>query len=145
MILKKINQLDIMGLSPELEQIYERLVTQTLQTDLNEADFTVTLTSDQSGVVIQKYNGTARGGSIPATIQGMPVRQIANEAFSARRNFSLTAIVIPEGVTSIGDSAFKDSGLLSVTIPQSVTNIGRAAFSGNWLGSITLPDNLTTI
>ena len=44
---------------------------------------------------------------------------------------TITNIVISEGVTSIGYSAFRDyRGLKSVTIPGSVTNIGASAFSG---------------
>lgn len=38
------------------------------------------------------------------------------------------AVVIPEGVTEIGDEAFKGSDLTSVVIPASVTSIGRGAF-----------------
>ena len=40
-------------------------------------------------------------------------------------------VVIPDGVTSIGDDAFyKCSGLISVTIPQSVRSIGDSAYYG---------------
>ena len=40
-------------------------------------------------------------------------------------------LVIPDGVTSIGDSAFEGcTGLTSVTIPDSVTSIGWHAFPG---------------
>ena len=35
---------------------------------------------------------------------------------------------MPDGVSSIGDDAFYDSGLTEVTIPGSVTNIGTLAF-----------------
>lgn len=41
---------------------------------------------------------------------------------------SLTTINIPDGVTSIGDSAFELTGLTSVTIPASVESIGSLAF-----------------
>ena len=40
---------------------------------------------------------------------------------------------IGEGVTKIGESAFKDcESLLSVVIPEGVTKIGRYAFGGFW-------------
>lgn len=50
-------------------------------------------------------------------------------------------LVIPEGVKSIGSSAFSGcSGLTRVTIPDSVTGIGYGAFSGcSSLTEITLP------
>ena len=56
-------------------------------------------------------------------------------------------IAIPNGVTSIGNSAFGGcSGLTSVTIPDSVTSIGGFAFNGcSSLTSFTIPDNVTKI
>lgn len=43
----------------------------------------------------------------------------------------MTSVTIPEGVTSIGESAFRYcSGLTSLTIPSSVTSIGYGAFYG---------------
>ena len=56
-------------------------------------------------------------------------------------------VVIPEGVTSIGDRAFVDcENLTSITIPDSVTNIGRAAFFGcENLTSITIPNSVISI
>ena len=44
---------------------------------------------------------------------------------------SIKAVVVENGVTSIGHSAFSDcSSLTSITIPESVTTIGIAAFYG---------------
>ena len=56
-------------------------------------------------------------------------------------------VTVPEGVTSIGDGAFRCcSRLTSITLPDSVTSIGGEAFSGcSSLTSITLPDGVTSI
>ena len=58
-----------------------------------------------------------------------------------------TTFVIPDGVTSIVDNAFKDcSELTSVEIPNSVTSIGSNAFRGcTSLTSITIPNSVTSI
>lgn len=59
---------------------------------------------------------------------------------------TLTSVVINNGVTTIGNSAFQNCGnITSVTIPNSVTMIGTAAFSGTGLKSVTLPAALTSI
>ena len=62
-------------------------------------------------------------------------------------NELITDLIIPDGVTSIGDYAFEGcSGLTSVTIPDSVTSIGNKAFSGcSGLTSVTIPDSVTSI
>ena len=56
-------------------------------------------------------------------------------------------VVIEDGVTSIGNSAFEScGGLTSVTIPDSVTSIGNFAFSGcEGLTNITIPNSVTCI
>ncbi len=59
----------------------------------------------------------------------------------------VTELVIPEGVTSIGDGAFYGcSRLASINIPESVTSIGMFAFSDcSSLTSITLPASVTSV
>ncbi len=70
-----------------------------------------------------------------------------NPSPASQKKDSEKKVVIEDGVTSIGDSAFSYcSSLTNITIPDSVTSIGDSAFSGCWdLTSITIPDSITTI
>ena len=63
------------------------------------------------------------------------------------KKFSFTTVVIGEGVTTIGNSAFGYySEMTSITIPNSVTSIGEYAFCGcTGLESVTIPNSVTSI
>ncbi len=73
------------------------------------------------------------------------VTSIGNSAFRYCR--SLTSITIPEGVTSIGIAAFRVCiNLTSITIPEGVTSIGERAFqSCSSLTQITINGNITSL
>lgn len=61
--------------------------------------------------------------------------------------FNLKRVTIPDSVTDIGRSAFRGCrSLTSITIPSNVTDIGSYAFAGcRGLTSITIPDSVTWI
>ena len=73
------------------------------------------------------------------------VTSIGDYAF--RDCYNLASVTIPDSVTSIDWSAFAGcASLTSVTIPGSVTSIGGAAFSDcTSLTSVTIPDSVTSI
>ena len=118
------------------------------------------------GISITGYNIV--GGTdvvIPSQIDGKAVVAIGDYAFTTNgviptgiaynndyrvsllsynsnpaEGLGITSVIIPNTVTSIGKSAFKDNKLTNVTIPSSVTLIGNFSFANNKITSITFPD-----
>lgn len=59
---------------------------------------------------------------------------------------SLKSISLPDGVTSIGDNAFALCALISIILPEKLTSIGMVAFANcGGLTSINLPKGVTSI
>lgn len=97
---------------------------------------------DDGSITIQAYTGEKTELEIPGSIDGIPVTDIAASAFFGKT--TLTSVMIPEGVASIGYQAFHScSSLTSVSIPEGVTTIGGGAFGDcGSLKDITLPESL---
>ena len=55
-------------------------------------------------------------------------------------------VVLPDGITHIGNVAFADcANLTNIDIPSSVTSLGDGAFSWTGLQSVTIPASVTTM
>lgn len=68
------------------------------------------------------------------------------EELAALIDRSIEEVVIPNGVTSIGNYAFSYcSRLVSVTIPNSVTSIGNGAFVSTGKMHLTIPSSVTSL
>jgi hypothetical protein len=118
----------------------------------SEQDFDVKITGDT--VTITGYKGSAKDVVIPAEINGKQVSAIGAGAF---KNLEIRSVIIPDGVTSIGDHAFMyDLGytltnggvstLTNIIIPDSVVTIGIGAFDNCIsLTTIRLPNRLEEI
>ena len=92
---------------------------------------------------------TATGAvTIPSVLGGYAVKKVGNGyPIFGQGNTSVTSVVIPNSVTSIGDYAFNGcTSLASVTIPNSVTSIEVGAFEDcTSLTSINIPNNVIGI
>lgn len=111
--------------------------------------YTVAVTNPTGS--LSTYNGAI---TIPSTTthNGITysVTAISNKAFYENANGTstkITSVIIPEGITSIGASAFSTCiYLTSVTIPSTVTFIGQYAFNGCCdLTSVTIPSGVSSI
>ena len=127
------------GEKPLLPQTIEDLSTEVTEDELNEAFI------DEWGV---KYSKDGRKLlKAPQEQKGCysvkeGTRIICDYAFSCT---SLSSIIIPDSVTSIGNYAFSCTSLSSIVIPDSVISIGEGAFTCCSLSSIVIPDSVTSI
>ncbi len=130
------------GEKPILPQIIEDLSTEITEDELKEAFI------DEWGVKYSK-DGRKLLKAPKELRRGYSVKEgtriICNHAFFWCS--SLSNIVVPNSVISIGDRAFSCcSSLSSIVIPDSVTDIGNDAFSHcSSLSSIVIPDSVTDI
>ena len=87
---------------------------------------------DATGKINNYYDNEDDNTSNPACPRDVVIPQgvtfIGEYAFSSN---SLTSVIIPDSVNSIGNDAFSENFLTSVIIPNSVTDIGDSAFAGN--------------
>jgi alpha-tubulin suppressor-like RCC1 family protein len=117
----------------------------TITNQIVVASSLFTYTNNGTGLTITGYTGAGGNVVIPATIGGVAVTGIGNEAF--KNITSITNLTLPNSLTAIGQKAFEGcTQVISISIPNSVATIGQFAFSGcSSLMSITLPTSLTLL
>jgi len=98
---------------------YEVLSTTDQATGLEYA-------ADGETCVITGYTGSAGDLEIPGTLGGYAVVGIASGAFKG--NTAIGSIALPEGVMSIGESAFADSTLSAIDMPGGLESLEMYAF-----------------
>ncbi|MBE6631059.1 MAG: hypothetical protein E7624_09485 [Ruminococcaceae bacterium] len=114
---------EIAALQAQLAVLSEK---EPAQTDQSSVEFRYR--TENGGAVITGYRGTLSLLCIPETLDGLPVIAIGERAFEGA---SFTAVVLPNGLGSIGWFAFYGcENLINVTIPASVSSIGYAVFDG---------------
>ena len=84
---------------------------------------------------------------IPSEYEGQPVTGIAPYAFATHNYYDdylrEKTVIIPEGVTTIGNYAFENSSVKYVYIPKSVTTIGNYAFYHSYITQISIHAGVT--
>lgn len=101
-----------------------------------EADHTVT---------VLLYRGEAADVTVPATIEGLPVKAVGNNAFHGKQ--TLQRVTLEQGIEHVGNSAFNQCpALVEVNLPSTLKSIGNSAFNRCInLPAIALPQGLQQI
>ena len=119
------------ALQQEISELRRQLVTlgaTATPPTVTPEEISFTYRVEGEGAVITSYTGNTTLLAIPATLDGYPVVAIGERAFEGS---ALCAVVLPEGVESVGWFAFYGcASLSSVTLPETVSSIGYAVFDG---------------
>ncbi len=108
-----------------------------------DGEYTYSVLDDQT-IELLYYNGNeSETLEIPAVFDGAPVSRIGCYAFAYT---SLTGVIIPDTVTSIGDSAFIEClNLTNVEFSASLVSVEAFAFAYTAVQSVILPDTVESI
>lgn len=109
---------------------------------VNEEAVGLTLPDKLTEIAASTFQGCKKLTSVIIT-----TNSVTSIGASAFQDTGLTEITIPSGVTSIGDSSFQDcKALTSVIISEGVTSIGDNAFNGcSTLASLGVPESVGSI
>lgn len=124
----------------------DNITTLTLTGAVNAADLHFICTSmpsletlDLSGVTVEAYNGktlVANRGDFPSST--LPAYILSG--------LKASTVILPEGITAIGDGAMMGAAVKSLGIPASVKSIGDNAFCGcNGLTSVIVPATVAEV
>ena len=127
----------------EESSIVEEESSEDVPSSNQDSEYQYDLFADH--VVIKKYLGSKSDLTIPDTIEGKPVTELAASSFASSKK--LVRVSIPDTVKTMGSNVFKSSALLvDVDMPEGLEKLGLGAFdSCSALARISIPDGVTEI
>lgn len=115
--------------------IFTRTPDTAYEETVNSGDYEYAVT-DTDKAVILRYTGSDSVITVPDTIDGFTVTEIADYAFAAKDN----------SIRGCADSVFDKNQIISVTLPSSVKKIGIFSFAFNSaIQTLNLPEGITEI
>lgn len=106
---------------------------------------TLTFRLEEDHATLVSYEGKDQELIVPAQVEGLPVTEL--EGTGEVANATVTRLVVPQGVTTLGESACgRLTALERVDLPQGLKTIGYEAFAGcSDLTALEIPDSVTRI
>ena len=110
---------------------------------VTEGDYTFSVTKESA--VLIEYNGSDTLIEVPGEVNGRPVAEIGEGAFTG--NKSIQRVTLPESVAVIGENAFAGCSELRILVSgrEEETEVAATAFTGcEQLSAIYTPNSDTT-
>lgn len=82
---------------------------------------------DDKNIYVDKGNFSGSDLFIPSRYKAETVTGVVDDSAFAN-DLTLTSVTFSEGLTSIGNQAFMNTGIASVTLPSTLTSLGNGAF-----------------
>jgi hypothetical protein len=168
-LLKSLGGGDAIAMEKTLEALSPAVLAElTGNSGSPGGDFSYDLNEAGDGIIIKKYSGSGGVVVIPSTIEDYSVVSIAGTAFTPGYSYqalttslstvtryqegeigcnAITSVVIPEGVTFIGNGAFRNcENLSSIILPSSLKTVGDGTFAGcKELYNLVIPEGITVV
>lgn len=110
----------------------------------SETDSGILYSIENGEVTIEGWGFADSIMKIPETIEGYPVKYVANQA--CRDNDGITELYLPSTIVSIGEYAFAECDNLVKVVIEGSETIGYSSFRNcKALLSVSFPNNLTLI
>ena len=106
-------------------------LTSNSSSTTQKADF---LISDDGTTLLQWRNKNTTSVDMTAIPELATVTKIGNKAFYGCEE--LSSIKLTEKITTIGHSAFEESGIEEIRLPKNITSLGRSVFEGTKIENI---------
>lgn len=97
----------------------------------------------KDGIELTRYNGNASAVHVPAKVDGKQVLKLGNSIFENCK--WITAVSLPNGMTSIGSKAFRKTMLTHIVFPNSIEEIGTEAFAYSAVTEMVFPPSIKVI
>ena len=128
------------------DELYAKMIAsqnKEISSYIDESASEFEVASYLDGVEIIQYNGNSAKVVIPPSIDGKQVYKLADSLFEGYR--WLKEIVLPNGLTSIGNRAFTRTGLTHIVFPNTMVDIGQYAFEYTPITEIVLPPSVKIV